>query len=141
MSGKEKNNSVTTGKLQPVQDLVARDILKRKELGIKKYGRPVTIHNERRPDVDLYEELLDAAVYAKQLTEEFNYLLDILLEVISDACGKLDGGWIIVDSMAMTSYADAIKLLENYGKLEIIQHYGKYFVVGKIRKEGKNNEK
>ena len=133
MSKERKNNPVDAGQFQPIQDLVARDILKRKELGIKKYGKPVTIHNERRPDIDLYEELLDAAVYAKQLTEEFNYLIDVLLSVISDACGKLDGELIIVDSMAMTSYADAIKLLENYGKIEIIGYYGNYYVVGKVK--------
>lgn len=49
-----------------ITDLVIEDIKKRADVGLKKYGRPLTSFNGRSALQDLYEELLDAAQYIKQ---------------------------------------------------------------------------
>jgi hypothetical protein len=54
----------------PIHDLVVEDILQRQALGIRRYGTPLQPHNGRQALVDLYEELLDAAVYCRQAIEE-----------------------------------------------------------------------
>ena len=53
-----------------IHDLVAQDLAKRKALGISKYGTALQAHNGRDALLDLYEELLDAAVYLRTLLEE-----------------------------------------------------------------------
>lgn len=58
--GPQANNST------PIAYLVMEDILKRKEIGQKKYGVPLQANNGRNALQDLYEELLDAAHYIKQ---------------------------------------------------------------------------
>lgn len=50
--------------------LVAEDIMKRRELGISRYGTHLQAHNGRDVLQDIYEELLDAAAYIRQLIEE-----------------------------------------------------------------------
>ena len=49
---------------------VKKDLDRRIELGIKRYGRPLETNNGRDALVDLYEELLDAVHYIKQLILE-----------------------------------------------------------------------
>lgn len=53
-----------------VQDAVISDIEERKLLGIERYGTPLQAHNGRNVLQDLYEELIDGAMYAKQLLLE-----------------------------------------------------------------------
>lgn len=54
-----------------VQLAVIADIRARREIGIKRYGTALQPHNGRNALLDLYEELLDAAMYVKQrLIEE-----------------------------------------------------------------------
>jgi len=53
-----------------IHRLVQEDLEKRLALGIQRYGQPLQAHNGRDPLQDLYEELLDAAVYAKQALVE-----------------------------------------------------------------------
>lgn len=50
--------------------LVAQDVLERRRLGISRYGTPLQAFNGRDALRDLYEELLDAAAYVRQLIEE-----------------------------------------------------------------------
>lgn len=57
---------------QPIHELVMADILARARLGIQRYGTPLQAHNGRDALQDLYEELLDAAQYLKQVIEERN---------------------------------------------------------------------
>lgn len=59
-----KNNNT------PICDQVIADLKKRKEDGIKKYGVPLQANNGRDGLQDLYEELLDAAQYVKQVMVE-----------------------------------------------------------------------
>lgn len=49
-----------------VQSAVIADMEARRELGILRYGTALQPHNGRDALQDLYEELLDAAMYAKQ---------------------------------------------------------------------------
>jgi hypothetical protein len=53
-----------------VAPLVIQDIEARIRRGIETYGQPLRTHNGRSALRDLYEELLDAAVYCRQLIEE-----------------------------------------------------------------------
>lgn len=56
---------------ESIHDLVIVDVLRRKELGTKRYGVHLQAFNGRNALLDLYEELLDAAMYTKQrLLEE-----------------------------------------------------------------------
>ena len=54
----------------PVWILVTRDMLDRDEFGRKKYGTRLQSFNGRNALVDLYQELLDATVYVRQVIEE-----------------------------------------------------------------------
>jgi hypothetical protein len=49
-----------------IHDLVAADLAARKALGVRRYGTPLQAGNGRDALQDMYEELLDACVYAKQ---------------------------------------------------------------------------
>lgn len=70
------NNPVATRQPMPqpatgdIQKLVIEDIEARREFGIKKYGTPLQAFNGRDALMDLYQELLDAVCYVRQLIEE-----------------------------------------------------------------------
>lgn len=53
-----------------IQSQVIADIEARRELGIQRYGSALKPHNGRDALRDLYEELIDAACYAKQAMVE-----------------------------------------------------------------------
>jgi hypothetical protein len=53
-----------------MHDLVIRDMEARKTFGLRKYGALLQAHNGRDALKDLYDELLDAIVYVRQLMEE-----------------------------------------------------------------------
>lgn len=53
-----------------IADLVIADLRTRKQLGIERYGTALQAHNGRDALRDLYEELLDACIYVKQVMEE-----------------------------------------------------------------------
>ena len=53
-----------------VWDLVMKDIEDRVDYGLKKYGVTLQPFNGRDPLIDLYQELLDAVVYTRQLIYE-----------------------------------------------------------------------
>lgn len=54
-----------------IQSRVIADITARRQLGIRRYGTALQPHNGRSALLDLYEELVDAVMYAKQrLVEE-----------------------------------------------------------------------
>lgn len=56
--------------LPAVWDLVIKDIKDRDEFGTKKYNTRLQPFNGRNVLVDLYQELLDAVVYVRQLIYE-----------------------------------------------------------------------
>lgn len=49
---------------------VARDVEKRKQFGITKYGTGLQAFNGRNPLVDAYQEILDGVMYLRQALEE-----------------------------------------------------------------------
>jgi len=53
-----------------IQDLVIADIQARKQVGIQRYGKLLQAHNGRDVLQDLYEELMDALMYCKQMMME-----------------------------------------------------------------------
>lgn len=53
-----------------IADLVIADMAERKRLGIQRYGVALQAHNGRDALVDLYQELLDACCYVRQLIEK-----------------------------------------------------------------------
>ncbi len=53
-----------------MHDLVCQDMMARKALGLSRYGSLLQANNGRDALRDLYEELLDAACYIRQLIEE-----------------------------------------------------------------------
>jgi hypothetical protein len=53
-----------------IHDLVSEDLKARLKLGISRYGFGLQANNGRDALRDLYEELLDAACYTRQLIEE-----------------------------------------------------------------------
>jgi hypothetical protein len=53
-----------------IQSMVIADIAARRQLGIERYGTALQAHNGRDMLRDWYEELLDAAVYARGVIEE-----------------------------------------------------------------------
>jgi hypothetical protein len=54
--------------------LVLADLKERSDTGIKKYGEPLKANNGRDALVDVYQEILDAAMYIRQkIYEERGY--------------------------------------------------------------------
>jgi hypothetical protein len=53
-----------------IADLVSNDIQERKRIGTERYGTPLQPFNGRNGLVDLYQELLDATQYIRQVIEE-----------------------------------------------------------------------
>lgn len=56
--------------LPAVWDLVVAEMQQRDQVGRDRYGVPLQPHNGRDSLRDLYEELLDAVVYCRQLMYE-----------------------------------------------------------------------
>lgn len=56
-----------------VQDEVIKDIEERKQVGIKRYGTTLQPFNQRDALQDLYEELIDACCYIKQVLLERDF--------------------------------------------------------------------
>jgi len=59
--------------LPEVWKLVMQDMEERNKEGIRKYGTPLQPFNGRKGLIDLYQELLDAAVYCRQLIYEEDF--------------------------------------------------------------------
>lgn len=64
---------------EAVKAELAEGLRSREELGERKYGRKLESHNGRDPGLDLWQESLDALVYADQMFVEKHPLGGILL--------------------------------------------------------------
>lgn len=62
---REPQWDLSVGSARHLRDQVAEDLLARKEFGLDKYGTILQIGNGRNFLLDLYQELLDAVVYAR----------------------------------------------------------------------------
>ena len=59
-----------SGQGNPILGMVLADLTNRALEGKEKYGEPLKAHNGRNALWDLYQELLDAAMYIRQLIQE-----------------------------------------------------------------------
>ena len=59
-----------SGQGNPILGMVLADLTNRALEGKEKYGEPLKAHNGRNALWDLYQELLDAAMYIRQAIEE-----------------------------------------------------------------------
>lgn len=66
-----------------IQELVIEDVRRRLEHGIAKYGQGLRTFNGRLTIRDLYEELLDAAVYARALMSVAEAKRSLLIDVVT----------------------------------------------------------
>ena len=90
-----------TGDGVDITPLVCRDLELRSEHGVRKYGRPLRAFDGRDGLVDLYDELLDAAVYARKCLHEqrVSPASSAAVTLIREALGAyqasegLDRGW------------------------------------------------
>ena len=71
-----------TGDGDPIHDMVARDIMARKDVGTERYGMPLIAQNGRDQLLDAYEESLDLAVYIRGEFERRKIINDAILDVI-----------------------------------------------------------
>ena len=56
---------------------VVDDLLERREMGKEKYGRALQFGNERRYERDMYQELMDALIYARGMVAEVETLRNL----------------------------------------------------------------
>lgn len=66
----KKTGKPIKNKHPAIWDLVLKDIKDRDEYGLKKYGTRLQPFNGKDGLVDLYQELLDAVVYIRQVIYE-----------------------------------------------------------------------
>lgn len=55
---------------RPIYYLVVEDIVERNRIGVERYGTSLQANNGRDALIDLYQELLDAVFYCRQMIEE-----------------------------------------------------------------------
>lgn len=56
--------------LPHITDLLLKDVVERKQLGIQRYGIPLQPHNGRDALLDAYQEAMDLALYLRQAIYE-----------------------------------------------------------------------
>jgi hypothetical protein len=76
-------------------EAVREDLIARAEMGQKKYGTKLRVNNGRRAEVDLYQELMDALMYAMQAKAEGSSRIaagytELLLELCRQLAAELD---------------------------------------------------
>lgn len=74
--------------------MLLEDLLKRTEMGTKKYGTPLRVNNGRNGLLDLYQEIQDAIMYSMQCRmeglEDGATYYDLLVLIGSQIAMKLD---------------------------------------------------
>ena len=79
-----------------MQRVVMEDLAEREQLGIQRYGAPLTTFNGRKTLRDVYDELLDGAVYARSLLAMSETATEDLTEVLTPKLGGALAGEIAV---------------------------------------------
>lgn len=92
-----------------IQSMVIDDIRARREVGISRYGTALQPHNGRDAFRDLYEELLDAVMYVRQVMAEREGLVLVdpgdLREVVPWILPPSRGGHVSQDTIDRLSAA------------------------------------
>ncbi len=101
-AGREGEQALPTdGEGDVMLELVA-EIQARRTLGLRRYGKPLQRFNGRDVAKDLQDELLDAAVYARQLGGEVRAIVEALVVL----------GRYVRDGKAGDAVMEAVKLAE-----------------------------
>lgn len=66
------------------------------------------------------------------MNSEMGELLDALEDVLFQACW--DSLEEVLDSMALTAYANGMRLLAEYGRIEIVNEYGRRVIAKPIER-------
>lgn len=96
---------LSVGTARHIRDRVADDLAKRKAFGLEKYKSYLQAHNGRDFLVDLYDELLDGAVYARGAlleADESSLQWFVLFEVYDDLLRHLTIVRRVRDALAFT---------------------------------------
>lgn len=88
----------TKNDLPCIQDQVIADIEERKKVGISRYGMALQPFNDRYVLQDLYEELLDGAMYARQAMVERDTIAEFTRRVY-EAAGDPERVRQVVDEL------------------------------------------
>ena len=59
-----------TNDLPAITNLVTKDLAERMVMGVEKYGKPLQPENGRDPLIDAYQEVMDLALYLRQMIYE-----------------------------------------------------------------------
>lgn len=100
-----------------VQTLVITDLIARREHGVVKYGQALRTFNGRLTIRDLYEELLDAATYARSLMAVAETRRSELIEAVVDGWMVTHPAWERSDAHSLAAIAvdrilDAVVMIE-----------------------------
>jgi hypothetical protein len=87
-----------------VHRLVMQDLEDRLAFGIGKYGEPLQAFNGRNALLDMYQELLDACCYLRQVLEEQRNPVDGTHTVMCETCA---GQGFVEPRRSMVSYVSA----------------------------------
>jgi len=82
--------TIPKGSGNDIAKLIQKDIESRAEVGKNKYGERLKANNGRDALVDLYQELLDACMYLRQIMEEENTTIVESKEIILESFTKND---------------------------------------------------
>lgn len=67
-----------------IQTLMIREIEKRREVGIERYGTALQPFNGRNAAQDLFEEMIDGAAYALQIRVEMDAMQERIRELLEE---------------------------------------------------------
>lgn len=73
---------------QPIAELVVKDLELRTKHGIKEYGVALQPWNGRDAMLDLYQEVLDASVYCRQVMVEREKARELLWRIFTLVVGR-----------------------------------------------------
>jgi hypothetical protein len=99
-----------------MHDLVIKDMEDRKAFGLRKYGALLQANNGRDALQDLYDELLDAIVYVRQLQQEGITRVHVMqdgphitnIRAIYDETFHRDDATVIVDGWSFRRLASGV---------------------------------
>lgn len=95
-----------------VQDMVIADLEARKKVGIERYGTILQPHNGRDTLMDLYQELLDACNYVRQVIYERD---NPQPKGRCEHCGEVDKSYEFGGTSWCENCLELVKLEAGYG--------------------------
>lgn len=94
-----------------VQSMVIEDIRARREVGIERYGTALQVGNGRDSLRDLYEELLDATCYVRQVIAEKVDPIEVTETALTAVGSAIRGDWSKDGRSVRDLLDDVIELL------------------------------